>query len=127
MQMDIQISNELKQVMTMGAIFHLEMLQLTNEELASLVAEKALENPLLEVNAPAFDSTDKLRPQISNGHREFLVQQDTVKDYLWELIPLKMDLSQEKKRVLNFLINHLDEHLFYESKRKRCMHNYPYQ
>lgn len=112
MQMDIQISNELKQVMTMGAIFHLEMLQLTNEELASLVAEKALENPLLEVNAPAFDSTDKLRPQISNGHREFLVQQDTLKDYLWELIPLKMDLSHEKKRVLNFLINHLDEHLF---------------
>lgn len=112
MQMDIQISHELKQVMTMGAIFQLEMLQLTNEEMASLIAEKALENPLLEVNAPVFNYKEKLQPHASDGHREFLVQQETIKDYLWELIPLKMDLSQEKKRVLNFLIDYLDEHLF---------------
>ena len=111
-QMNIQISNDLKQVMTMGAIFHIEMLQLTNEELASLIAEKALENPLLEVNAPVFDSLDKFQSHTSTGQREFIVQQDALNDYLWESMPLEMDLSHEKKRVLNFLINHLDERLF---------------
>lgn len=113
MQMDIQMSHELKQMMTLGAIFHLEMLQLTNEEVASLIAEKALENPLLEVSGPVFDYTEKLLPRSSSdSHREFLMQQESIKQHLWELIPLKMELSPLKKTVLNVLMDYLDEHLF---------------
>ena len=112
-QIDIQISHELKQVMTMETIFHLELLQLTNEELASLIAEKALENPLLEVTAPALEYPDKLVPRSTfDSQQDVLIHQESIKDYLWEVLPLEIELSHAKKQILNFLIDNLDEHLF---------------
>ena len=68
MQMDIQISPQLKPVMTTETIFHLELLQLTNDELANMITEKALENPLLEVIDSYSETKDMfLNPTINNS------------------------------------------------------------
>ncbi|WP_159083054.1 MULTISPECIES: RNA polymerase factor sigma-54 [unclassified Lysinibacillus] len=114
MQMDIQISPQIKQIMTMDTIFHLEILQLTNDELATMIADKALENPLLLVedhfNRFSVDYSNLKR--YDNRIEPFKVKQESVVEYLWELMPLQIELPNIQERVLRFLMEHLDEHLF---------------
>lgn len=104
--------------MTTETIFHLELLQLTNNELASLIAEKALENPLLEIDDNYFIGSKKRAEYQSDfPHIEvFMQQQESIVQYLWESIPIKLQLSEEKKRVLKYLMEHLDCHLFLQVK-----------
>ncbi len=114
MQMNIQISPQIKQAMTMDTIFHLEILQLTNDELATMIADKALENPLLQVE----DHFSRFSVDYSNlkGYDTrvdtFKVKQESLVEYLWELIPLQIELPKIQEHVLRFLMEHLDEHLF---------------
>ena len=114
MQMDIQISPQLKPVMTTETIFHLELLQLTNDELANMITEKALENPLLEVIDSYSEAKDIFLNPANNTLQldVFFQQQESIVQYLSELIPLKMQLPKVKKRVLNYLMELLDQHLF---------------
>ena len=112
--MDIRISPQLKPIVTTETIFHLELLQLTNDELANMIAEKALENPLLEVHEPYRQSKEMVYNFANNSTSLDLIgqQQESIQQYLSEMIPIKMQLSEEKRRVLNYLMAHLDHHLF---------------
>jgi RNA polymerase sigma-54 factor len=120
--MDIQISPQLKPIMTTEMIFHLELLQLTNDELANMIADKALENPLLEVHDSYSESRDPSFYHANNTSQFDILQpqqQESIVHYLSELIPLKMQLSEEKRRVLYYLMEHLDQHLFLQIDVKK--------
>ena len=112
--MDIQISPQIKPIVTTETIFHLELLQLTNEELANMIADKALENPLLEVHDSFSESKGMFFYHANNTSQLdlFRQQQESIVQYLSELIPLKMQLPEVKRRVLNYLMEHIDHHLF---------------
>ena len=111
--MDIQISPQLKQVMTMATIFHLELLQLTNEELATTISDKLLENPFLQIedcwNGSTVDSSYRKSYEPTYPIAQ---KQDRMVDYLLEYLPLQKQLPKMQEQVLNYLIHHLDEHLF---------------
>lgn len=114
MQLHIQISPQLKQVMTMEAIQHLEILQLANDELAQTVSEKALENPLLQVedtgNWSTFISSYKKR--CDSQSYPIVQRTESIVDFLLELMPLHEQISGIEERVLRYLIHNLDERLF---------------
>ena len=92
----------------------MEVLQLTNDELANMITEKALENPLLEVIDSYSEAKDIFLNPASNTLQldVILQQQESIVQYLSELIPLNMQLPKVKKRVLNYLMELLDQHLF---------------
>ena len=126
MQMDIQISNQLKQVMTMDTIFQLEVLELTNDELATMISEKALENPLLQVEDGrswfSVDNTNKKAIDISMY--PVFRKEESVVDHILDSIPLQKQLTKKQECVLYYLIHNLDEHLFLSIDVKEVSKNF---
>lgn len=98
-------------------IQQLHILQLTTVELVELIQKKSLENPLIDT---VEDGIEKLhewpnrvstKGQVASQDQDFLfVQSHSVKDFLYEQIPL--NIQQDERVILNYLIDSLDERLF---------------
>lgn len=111
--MQIQLSQQLKQVMTTDTIFHLELLALTNDELATMIADKILENPLLQVDDNFDVKRNSTYTKRINDMTSFEDKQsgDDIANHLLELMPLHQ-LTTQVERAIIYLIHNLDERLF---------------
>ena len=98
-------------------IQHLHLLQLTTTELQAMIQEKALENPLIDLEESTFDRPSEWlgsaaikSSNFKAGLEPSFVSKECTKDFLFEQIPLVIE--REDRAVLNYLIESLDERLF---------------
>ncbi|WP_431027393.1 RNA polymerase factor sigma-54 [Lysinibacillus sp. LZ02] len=131
MQMMINTSQQVTQVLTAQLMQHLEILQYSSNELEQYIYEKANENPLLMVEdakvkknyeeiikLASITSNPTSRKACTSHDQSFnfvemqLAQKESYEKYLLEQIPLHKNLSQIDLKILTFLIRSLDERLF---------------
>ena len=134
MQMILNNSQKLTQVLTAKLLQHLEILQFSTSELEQYIYEKANENPLLSViDAKVKGNYEEImklaRCSIStlsshrhgSGKEQFNVIEKTLAEkvgyeqILLEQIPMQMNLSEIDLKILTFLIQSLDDRLFLDT------------
>ena len=125
MNFELQISQKLSKVLTTEQLQHLEMLQLSNDELESLIYDRATDNPLINTIDPqvtnlldftttVFKNTDSR----TQNHREKfdMMQQISASEsslsFIFDQIPLQQNLSEKDIRILKYLIYNLDQNYF---------------
>ncbi|MGE7672773.1 RNA polymerase factor sigma-54 [Lysinibacillus sp. NPDC094403] len=146
MQIAINTSQKLMQVLSPQLVQHLEILQYSTNELEQYIYDKANENPLLVVT----DATVKMQyeeimqlasysdksysaqyygPQ-HNSYNPFemkLAVKESYEKFLLEQVPMHKNLSSVDLKILMFLIQSLDERLFLdvdlEIVANRCQTN----
>ncbi|MEG0383265.1 MAG: RNA polymerase factor sigma-54 [Solibacillus sp.] len=131
MQMTINTTQKVTQILTTQLVQHLEILQYSINELEQYIYEKANENPLLVVtDAKAKSQYEEIMklagcdfkafsPQHSASKNEDfnmiemkLAQKESYEQYLLEQVPMHKNLSVIDLRILKFLIQSLDNRLF---------------
>ena len=124
LNLNINVSQKIAQTITTDTIQHLEILQYSNIELADFISEKAAENPLLTV---VEDNTNHVKGLVDfaktsyyttrNNKKDSVmqfqsVQNDATHQFLLEQIPAHQNSSSLDKKILEYLIYHVDERLF---------------
>lgn len=124
LNMDLKVAQKLAQTITTDTIQSLEILQYSNNELAELIAEKATENPLLTV---VEHNTNHVKGLVDFAKTSFSttrnnkidavipiqsIQTDTAHQFLLDQIPAHQHISLRDKKILKYLIDHVDERLF---------------
>ena len=127
MNFDLSMSQQLSQTLTTELIQHLEVLQFSEEELKSYIYEKASENPFINVldhdiqsmkNVMDYslyqfsDSTKKLNNETYSFLQTNITHKEPVEKALLEQIPLHQDLNELDRKILKYLIYHLDDYYF---------------
>lgn len=127
MHISLEVSQQLKMVLTTELIQHLEVLQYSGAELERYIYEKANDNPLLHVEDSKFQKNFKDVIQLaavssnsrSSVHNEKydslqtqLAQKESIEPYLLEQIPMHQNLSKLDLSILKYLIFSLDDRLF---------------
>ncbi|WP_077214733.1 RNA polymerase factor sigma-54 [Bacillus dakarensis] len=113
----------LKLTMTQELSQAIALLQYSNQELTSFLEDKAIENPLLQLESGNVQSMDprKDRPKKTNSKVEkdkqsWIEQIGTVSKQLDEYLYSQMDMKQLTpaiRRVMNHLIEHIDENGYF--------------
>lgn len=131
MQMALNTSQKVAQILSSQLMQHLEVLQCSIHELEQYIAEKANENPLLVVSDAKAKSDDEGMMQLakcslgtfsSYGYaskmEQFdfietqLAEKESYEQFLLEQVPIHQHLSAIDLNILTFLIRSLDERLF---------------
>lgn len=127
MHVSLEVSQQLKMVLTTELIQHLEVLQYSGAELERHIYEKANDNPLLHVEDSKFQKNFRDVIQLasvssnnrSSVHSEKydslqtkLAQKESIEPYLLEQIPMHQNLSKIDLSILKYLIFSLDDRLF---------------
>ncbi|MFJ8063238.1 RNA polymerase factor sigma-54 [Psychrobacillus sp. NPDC096426] len=128
MNLNMQVTTQLTQTLTIDLIQHLEILQFSDYELEKHIYEKSIENPLLNVIEPELkhmknivdlSTIQRNNPTMAkNPDPHFdriqtaLPQKEPIEKYLLEQIPLDKNLSKTEIRIVKYLIHHLDERYF---------------
>lgn len=134
MQMILNNSQKLTQVLSAKLLQHLEILQFSTNELEQYIYEKANENPLLAVIDSKvkgnYEEIMKLaKCSIStfssnwhgSGKEQFNVIEKTLAEkvsyeqFLIEQVPMQKNLSDIDLKILTFLIQSLDDRLFLDT------------
>lgn len=123
--MDLNIAQKITHTLTTESIQHLEVLQYSNMDLAQFIYEKATENPLLTVVEKNMNHVKDLvdlaktsytsktsNKKLDDFMQVQFVQKDTHHQYLLEQIPAQQSVSQQDKKILEYLIYHIDERFF---------------
>lgn len=113
----------LKLTMTQELSQAIALLQYSNQELTSFLEDKAIENPLLQLESGNVQSMDprKDRPKKTNSKVEkdkqsWIEQIGAVNKQLDEFLYSQMDMKQLTpaiRRVMNHLIEHIDENGYF--------------
>ena len=125
MNFELQTSQKLAKVLTTEQLQHLEILQLSNDELENLIYERATENPLINTIDPQvtnlLDYTTTVfknsvaHPQMDREKHD-VIQQIASKEsslaFIFDQIPLQHNLSEKDIHILKYLIYNLDENYF---------------
>lgn len=127
MHISLEVSQQLKTVLTTELIQHLEVLQYSGAELERYIFEKANDNPLLHVEDSKFQKNFKdviqlaavssnIRSSVHNEKYDSLqtqlAQKESIEPYLLEQIPMHQNLSKLDLSILKYLIFSLDDRLF---------------
>lgn len=131
MQLAIETSQKIMQVLSPQLVQHLEILQYTTNELEQYIYEKANENPLLAVTdakvkmhyeeimqlASYSDKNYSAQHYAPQHHSFNLIEmkfavKESYEKFLLEQVPMHKNLSSIDLRILTFLIQSLDERLF---------------
>lgn len=131
MQMAIETSQKIMQVLSPQLVQHLEILQYTTNELEQYIYDKANENPLLAVTDAKvkmhYEEIMQLASYSDKGysaqyyapqHHSFnpiemkFAVKESYEQYLLEQVPMHKNLSSIDLKILTFLIQSLDERLF---------------
>lgn len=134
MQMILNNSQKLAQVLSAKLLHHLEILQFSTNELEQYIYEKANENPLLsvidakvkgnyeEIMKLAKCSISTLSPhwhrsgkELFNGIEKKLAEKVSYEQFLMEQIPIQRTLTGVDMKILTFLIQSLDDRLFLDT------------
>ncbi|GEK32974.1 RNA polymerase factor sigma-54 [Kurthia sibirica] len=130
MQLQTTIHAKLMQQLSPQQIQHLGILQLSTVELMALIAEKSLENPLIDVQErPLEKPYDWLKSVAVKERRtsglqpiEFITKNERTYDFLVEQIPLTC--TELQYEILNYLIHSLDARLFLTTTMDDVMKKY---
>ncbi|MEB2301675.1 RNA polymerase factor sigma-54 [Lysinibacillus xylanilyticus] len=131
MQMAIETSQKIMQVLSPQLVQHLEILQYTTNELEQYIYEKANENPLLTVtDAKVKMHYEEIMQLASYSDKSYSAQyyapqhhsfnpiemkfavKESYEQFLLEQVPMHKNLSSIDLKILTFLIQSLDERLF---------------
>lgn len=127
MNLGVSMNQQLSQALTTELIQHLEILQFSEAELTNHIYDKANENPLINVidgeikqmknvidmsMIKTFDSFSKHDNETHSFILSNIIQKEPSEKYLFEQIPMHQDLSKLDRRILKYLIYHLDDHYF---------------
>ncbi|MBG9456543.1 RNA polymerase subunit sigma-54 [Lysinibacillus sphaericus] len=131
MQLAIETSQKIIQVLSPQLVQHLEILQYTTNELEQYIYEKANENPLLAVtDAKVKMHYEEIMQLASYSDKNYSAQhyapqhhsfnpiemkfavKESYEKFLLEQVPMHKNLSSIDLRILTFLIQSLDERLF---------------
>ncbi|MFB7155599.1 MULTISPECIES: RNA polymerase factor sigma-54 [unclassified Lysinibacillus] len=131
MQMAIETSQKIMQVLSPQLVQHLEILQYTTNELEQYIYDKANENPLLAVtDAKVKMHYEEIMQLASYSDKSYSAQyyapqhhsfnpiemkfavKESYEQYLLEQVPMHKNLSSLDLKILTFLIQSLDERLF---------------
>ncbi len=131
MQLAIETSQKIMQVLSPQLVQHLEILQYTTNELEQYIYEKANENPLLAVtDAKVKMHYEEIMQLASYSDKNYSAQhyapqhhsfkpiemkfavKESYEKFLLEQVPMHKNLSSIDLRILTFLIQSLDERLF---------------
>ena len=127
MNLGVSMNQQLSQALTTELIQHLEILQFSEAELTNHIYDKANENPLINVidgeikqmknvidmsMIKTFDSFSKHDNETHSFIQSNIIQKEPSEKYLFEQIPMHQDLSKLDRRILKYLIYHLDDHYF---------------
>ncbi|BAK16160.1 DNA-directed RNA polymerase specialized sigma subunit, sigma54 homolog [Solibacillus silvestris StLB046] len=134
MQMILNNSQKLTQVLSAKLLQHLEILQFSTNELEQYIYEKANENPLLSVidakvkgNYEEIMKLAKCSINTFSSHwnrsgkeqyniiEKTLAEKVSYEQFLIEQIPMQNNLSEVDLKILNFLIQSLDDRLFLDT------------
>ncbi|MGE7688988.1 RNA polymerase factor sigma-54 [Lysinibacillus sp. NPDC097214] len=131
MQMAIETSQKIMQVLSPQLVQHLEILQYTTNELEQYIYDKANENPLLTVtDAKVKMHYEEIMQLASYSDKSYSAQyyapqyhsfdpiemtfavKESYEQFLLEQVPMHKNLSSIDLKILTFLIQSLDERLF---------------
>lgn len=125
MNFELQTSQKLAKILTTEQLQHLEILQLSNDELENLIYERATENPLINtIDAQVTNLLDFTTTVFNNrasqtqtyGEKFDVMQQIASKEsslaFIFDQIPLQHNLSENDIRILKYLIYNLDKNYF---------------
>lgn len=131
MQLAIETSQKIMQVLSPQFVQHLEILQYTTNELEQYIYDKANENPLLAVtDAKVKMHYEEIMQLASYSDKSYSAQhyapqhhsfnpiemkfavKESYEQYLLEQVPMHKNLSSIDLKILTFLIQSLDERLF---------------
>ncbi|MEG0471125.1 MAG: RNA polymerase factor sigma-54 [Solibacillus sp.] len=131
MQMAMNTTQKVTQILTAQLVQHLDILQYSINELEQYIYEKANENPLLVVtdakakseykeimklascNLNTFSSHNSpTKSEEFNSIEMKLAQKESYESYLLEQVPMHENLSALDLKILTFLIQSLDHRLF---------------
>ena len=131
MQMALNTSQKVAQILSAQLMQHLEVLQCSTYELEQYIVEKATENPLLVVvDAQAKSNYEDImqlakcslntfsfncytaRNEHINLMEMKLAEKESYEQFLLEQVPMHENLSVIDLKILTFLIQSLDERLF---------------
>lgn len=131
MQLAIETSPKIMQVLSPQLVQHLEMLQYTTNELEQYIYDKANENPLLAVtDAKVKMHYEEIMQLASYSDKSYSAQhyapqhhsfnpiemkfavKESYEQFLLEQVPMHKNLSSIDLKILTFLIQSLDERLF---------------
>ncbi|MEK5080819.1 RNA polymerase factor sigma-54 [Solibacillus sp. FSL W7-1436] len=134
MQMILNNSQKLTQVLSAKLLQHLEILQFSTNELEQYIYEKANENPLLSVidakvkgnyeeimKLARSSISTQFSPLHGSGKEQFNIIEKTLAEkvsyelFLMEQVPVHSNLSETDLKILTFLIRSLDDRLFLET------------
>ncbi|OXS75522.1 RNA polymerase sigma-54 factor [Lysinibacillus sp. KCTC 33748] len=131
MQLAIETSQKIMQVLSPQLVQHLEILQYTTNELEQYIYDKANENPLLAVtDAKVKMHYEEIMQLASYSDKSYSAQhyapqhhsfnpiemkfavKESYEQFLLEQVPMHKNLSSIDLKILTFLIQSLDERLF---------------
>jgi len=131
MQLAIETSQKIMQVLSPQLVQHLEILQYTTNELEQYIYDKANENPLLAVtDAKVKLHYEEIMQLASYSDKSYSAQhyapqhhsfnpiemkfavKESYEQFLLEQVPMHKNLSSIDLKILTFLIQSLDERLF---------------
>ncbi|MBB6445083.1 RNA polymerase factor sigma-54 [Bacillus benzoevorans] len=120
----LSMTQELTQAIT--------LLQYSTQELSEFLENKAIENPLLQIEAgniktidPRYDRVKKVKSSTQADRQSWLEQMAKNETSLVSYLMSQIDLGQynhEMKRILNFLINSLDANGYLPMGHDECAH-----
>lgn len=131
MQMSINTTQKVTQVLSAQLVQHLEILQYSTNELEQYIYEKANENPLLVVSdAKAKSHYEEIMKLANSSFKSFssqqtaskndqfnfiemrLAEKESYEQFLFEQVPIHQNLTDIDLKILTFLIRSLDDRLF---------------